>query len=442
MVPKTNTKYPRVLILYNSKINMVDQHGVSIREWFADWPKEHLAQIYSGGESGENTFCGSNFKIGEKERRFGNVFFKLKNSSLGQSSYPIFLQNKSAIQTQYSYWHQIKNKLSRALISTGFFEIIFKPKISNDMKLFIRNFNPNIIYCQGYSLTFSNLPLILHKKLNLPICFQTGDDWPKYPTEKFLLSFVISTLIRWSAKKLIKSSVIRLSNGDSMSELYLKRYNVQFVPMMMCDNYSRFKTASVCRLAEKSKVSIVYTGNLGSMRAASLLDLCNTVREINSDGDNVTITALVTSMPIQADNLLKNAPYLTILPAPAHEELVSYLKGADILFIPESFNERQARSIQLSISTKVHLYMMSERPVLIYGHKLTGTMNYANRINWACRVDKQDTKLLKSALKKLITDKTYCKQLIDRGIEVALQNHDSSITCEKFRKILFDNSKK
>ena len=56
-----STKFPKVLIIYNSRINMADQHGVSIREWFADWPKEYLAQIYSGGEIGENTFCGYNF---------------------------------------------------------------------------------------------------------------------------------------------------------------------------------------------------------------------------------------------------------------------------------------------------------------------------------------------------------------------------------------------
>ena len=44
---KKSIDYPRVLIVYNSRINTFDQHGVSIRGWFADWPKENLAQIYS-----------------------------------------------------------------------------------------------------------------------------------------------------------------------------------------------------------------------------------------------------------------------------------------------------------------------------------------------------------------------------------------------------------
>ena len=48
-------KFPRVLILYHSRINSYDQHGVSIRGWFANYPKEKMAQIYSGGEIGENS---------------------------------------------------------------------------------------------------------------------------------------------------------------------------------------------------------------------------------------------------------------------------------------------------------------------------------------------------------------------------------------------------
>ena len=50
--------HPRVLILYNSKINAEDQHAYSLRSWFANWPRDNLAQIYSGGESNDSGFCG------------------------------------------------------------------------------------------------------------------------------------------------------------------------------------------------------------------------------------------------------------------------------------------------------------------------------------------------------------------------------------------------
>ena len=162
-----DSKYPRVLIVYNSRINKADQHGVSIRGWFRDWPKENLAQIYSGGEVGEEVFCKYNFKLGRKERRFGNFFFKLKGSSIGQSSYIVSLDENFTSLKKFSLWSLAKNKISEWLINTGLWELIFKPVFSKELIKFIEDFKPQIIYCQGYSLTFAWLPVMVHKYSNL-----------------------------------------------------------------------------------------------------------------------------------------------------------------------------------------------------------------------------------------------------------------------------------
>src|SRR5665647_1377392 len=119
-------KYPRVLIIYNSRINKADQHGISIRSWFGDWPKENLAQIYSGGEVGDEVFCRDNFKLGQKDRRFGKYFFKIKESSIGQSSYPIQPDKNFSKLNKLSYWTLVKNRTGRLLIEMGLWEIIFR----------------------------------------------------------------------------------------------------------------------------------------------------------------------------------------------------------------------------------------------------------------------------------------------------------------------------
>ena len=103
--------FPRVLIIYHSCINKADQHGVSIRGWFGDWPKENLAQIYSGGEFGDEKFCGYNFKLGPKERRLGRFFYKLKESSIGQSSYTISLDENFSKLSKLSKRSLFKNKI-------------------------------------------------------------------------------------------------------------------------------------------------------------------------------------------------------------------------------------------------------------------------------------------------------------------------------------------
>ena len=433
---ENTSKYPRVLIIYHSCINKADQHGVSIREWFADWPKENLAQIYSGGEVGGEKYCDYNFKLGENERRFGKFFFKLKGSSIGQSSYTISLDENFKKLNKFSFWALFKNKISEWLLNTGLWEIIFKPILSKEMVKYVADFKPHIIYCQGYTLTFSRIPVMLHNKLHVPICFQTGDDWPTYLYRDSPLAFLIRPIVNGAVKSLLSKSSIRLANGQLMAEDYFKRYKLSFEPLMMCDSLERFNKAIPIRVVDNETISIVYSGNLGQGRWNSIVELCEATKLLNIHEYKIMITAFATTIPPEAVNKLREINNLQILPGPSHEELPSYLKGADILFLPETFDPIKANEIRLSISTKAHFYMMSEKPVLVYASPATGIVAYAEEEGWACIVREQGLDKLSKALNRLLTDKKYCIELVQNGLEVASSNHDDKKIKERFLNVL------
>ncbi|MBM3331456.1 glycosyltransferase family 4 protein [candidate division WOR-3 bacterium] len=134
--------------------------------------------------------------------------------------------------------------------------------------------------------------------------------------------------------------------------------------------------------------------------------------------------------------ILSRSSVLNILPAPSHEELPSYLRGADILLLPESFNPKHANTNRLAVSSKSHLYMMSERPVLVYAPSETGVAEYAKREGWACLVETEGKAPLAGALLKLATDEVLQEKLVARGVEVARQNHDEAVIREKIRRAL------
>lgn len=52
--------FPRVLIVYKSRINAEDGFNVSLRGCFREWPTKQLAQIYSGGVVGEGASAETN----------------------------------------------------------------------------------------------------------------------------------------------------------------------------------------------------------------------------------------------------------------------------------------------------------------------------------------------------------------------------------------------
>ncbi len=105
------------------------------------------------------------------------------------------------------------------------------------------------------------------------------------------------------------------------------------------------------------------------------------------------------------------------------EELPSYLKGGDILFLPETFDPVKANEIRLSISTKAHFYMMSEKPVLVYASPITGIADYAKKEGWAYMVEEQNLDKLANALRVLVTNSEYSKKIVNKGLEVVSKNH-------------------
>ena len=186
--------------------------------------------------------------------------------------------------------------------------------------------------------------------------------------------------------------------------------------------------------------SIVYAGGLAYGRWVSIVELCEAVRMLKNNGLNAMVTVFASGIPKEAMNKLQEIDNLQIHPAPSHEELPSYLKGADILYLPETFNAEIANSFRLSISTKAHLYMMSERPVLVYSPPATGIMNYAITDHWAFTVQEQNVIKLSQGLLKLFTDPVHCKKLIDTGLEVVARNHDEKKIRARFLYILSQNA--
>lgn len=421
---KTPEEYPRVLIVYLSCINKADQHNMSLRNWFAEWPRDRLAQIYSGNEQGEERFCGHTFKLGPQERRWGRIFFRLRNTELLRAGQPVIPESGTGAPVQrFGIRDVVRYRVGKLLVNSGLWEVLFKPVLSPRLLDWVRQFRPEIIYCQGYTLSFSWLPVQLRRKLGVPICFQTGDDWPTYLYRDSCLAFAMRPFVERAARQLAAYSSLNFATGDSMAAEYRARYGTLFEPLMICDNIDRFRAAMPWRAVEPGRISIVYTGGLGHGRWKSLLDLCAAAVVVRDYGFDVTVTAFASSVPKEAANILHDTPNLQIAPPPSHEQVPAVLKGADILFLPESFDPAKATAIRLSISTKAHLYMMSERPVLLYASPITGVADYAKREGWAYVVDRKDVNLLAYGLRELLSDSSLSQRFVQRGIEVALKNH-------------------
>ena len=171
--------FPKVLIIHIACVNNEDQITLLLRSIFSRWPRYNLSQIYISGDNSSGNFCSKVYKLAEGDRYFGRLYFALKNNITSPSGLVNLTEGKSSTkEIKISKFAQIKNKIVQFFYYSGFWEIIFAPRLARNLIDWINEVKPDVIYCQGFQLSFCWLPLMIHKRFSIPIVFHTSDDWP------------------------------------------------------------------------------------------------------------------------------------------------------------------------------------------------------------------------------------------------------------------------
>lgn len=429
----TPRKYPRVLFVTKTPVGRTSGQSASLRQWFQDWPRDHLAELYSGGSDEDVGFSGTRYRLGPADRRCGRLFMALKQSALGGAAHDPGAAAKTDGDSEAP---SLRRRLSRLLVGSGLWELIFAVRLSPGLKQWVEDFAPDVCFAQGFDLSFMWLPLLLKRELGVPYYVQISDDWAGTLHTAPPLAPVMRPLTQRVFQRFATQAGLCGSNGPTMSQEYLRRYGVNFRPLMMGDDSARFRAATPRRLTPPGVASIVYSGNLGLNRWEALLDVDAVLERLAAEGLAAHLTAFIP----EHDRLpqLATCKHLTVADALGNAEVPAVFTGADVLLLPESFTPGLDRYIALSISTKAHLYMLSERPILLYGPPAAGVVNYGLSEGWAEVVGRRDPEALYQALRGLLTDAARGQELVARAREVAAANHEAAAVRELLRRNLWE----
>jgi hypothetical protein len=396
-----------------TKVYQNDGVNLLIRTLFNEWPKENLAQIYTGIYYGVGEFCGHYFQIGPKERKLGWLFYSLKPVGFGVlSGQRLDNQNRKRSISVVRRW--VADVVS-TFIASGYWDEFFSVHSSTALENFIRDFKPEVIYTEGYSLSFTELALDIATRLKIPICYFPMDDWHS----SLFAGSRVHRKVKEVASRLARDASLRFALGPKMTEVMTARYGVPFECLYHADSPQRFDLLSKINTSPKKELIIGYAGSLFLGRLTAFQDLLNACAILNRP---FRIEVYSESLPPDVPIELVNAPQIKFLPLPDHENLPRTLANCDVLFLPESFDHKYKTAIELSLSTKAHLYMFCRRPILVYGPEWSGTVDYAKRFGWGVIVDKHDINMLSEGIKTVIG--SQAEDLINKAYQIALLNHD------------------
>lgn len=431
-----NNNYPKILVIAIGRINKADtsNNGLLLRNLFNNYPKENIAQIYSSGNNRDDGYFGRYYCLSKDDRQFGRFFYLFK----GQDGF------ENIIHKQHSHpeiKQRIKSLISNLFVKTGLYELIFKVKISKQMKNWINDFSPLIIFAQGYNLSFSLLPILIKRNFNIKLAFLTTDDWPEYLYNGMLgenktLSLIARNRAQKLSNELIKLTDIPFAFGHPMAKEYEKRYGKHFEVISHSDNPSRFDYCQAKRLNPPDIFSIIAIGSFNCFRWPLLLDLNEACDRLNGEGIDVRISVMSSAIENEGRQKLMEAKYIDLYEDPGNDALPCYLKGADLLFLPEGFDENFVDAIRLSVSSKSHLFMFCQKPILVYAHKNTGLAAYARDFGWAKVLSERSAIKLAEVIIEQINNKEAAINQAMFTYNFALKTHDIKEVSRKFQQHL------
>jgi len=433
-VPGLTGSCPRVLVIAGGRVNAQDtwNNNLLLRNLFQQWPRSAIGQIFSSGDNGDEGFFGQYYRLGPDDRRLGAYFYRLKADSLRDGSWTPMAAGGGSEGS----W--VRALARRYLVDTGLYEVVFRPRLSKGLLRWVEAFGPDIIFAQGYSLSFATLPVMLARAIHAPIAYYPTDDWPHFAyrsrwVEHSIVGRVMARIIAASARRLVERSAVRIAFNSYMKEEYRRRYAQDFFVLMHGDSVARFMASGVRREASPDETWIVTTGQFLGDRLALLSDLDKACQVLVARGIRVRATAYAANrIP---EEVVREFRHVRVEPSPTHDGLAQVLQGADVLFLPERFGTA-AEGIRLSVSTKAHLFMFSGTPIIVYSDRAAGLARYASEEGWAVLLDRRDPQGLATAIAELVTNAGVRLALTKRAMSVAVRNHDLSTIQSEFARLL------
>jgi glycosyltransferase involved in cell wall biosynthesis len=426
--------YPKVLIIGQS-FNKKSGGGVTISNLFTGWPKDKLTVASNANlfNDLDTSVCNTYYQLGYNNKLhpfpLNIILPKIKCGLI-----PVAGSSDTADKVQpvkSGKYKIIYQGLTALLHFFGLYNIFYKLKITPDFALWLKQYNPDVIYTQLASLELIKFTEDIHELTGKPIAIHMMDDWPLTINKPGIFYRYWQNTIG----KLIGKSAILMSIGDAMTDEYEQRYKRAFIPFHNPIDINYWKPETVKDYTIKNKFTILYAGRIGFGIENSIADIAAAVNEIAKTNDNI-VFEIQTGEAEELNKLITQNEYVKWVKPIAYAALPAKFSGVDLLLLPQDFDDNSVKFLKYSFPTKVSEYMISGTPILVYGDTRTGLTKYALKEKWGYVVTENSKAALCRAITDLYTNIYLRKELAAKAQQIAIEREDAITVRENFRKSL------
>lgn len=398
----------KILIISNHCISEYDSNGRSLMNMLYKFDKSQLYQIYSANDLIDEHRCAEYFKITNVDA--------LKGCFGLHKTYSALTENIDALNS--NVYSAYKNSLTMLIR-----DIIWKLSwgMMRSLKKWVKKISPTAIVVQlGDSSYLINIALYLSKCFDIPIVVYNTEDYyfKKYNFMKgvnksntFFKLFQAN--FRSNVRKLINKASLVFCNCNGLVQLFNKEFNIECKTIY---------TASTIKPEIKQYAAnnvISYCGNLGVGRHKSLIELAESLHEIDEKLSLDVYGNAPNKLIAKQLNECKAINFHGVVP---YSKVQEVMFNSRLLIHVEGFDSYTVMDTQYAFSTKLADYCASGVPFLIYAPQTGEGMKYVAKNNIGFTVSNREN--LTPVLKQALFDDKMIKQVVDNAIHIAKLNHN------------------
>ena len=354
-------KEAKILIVGTQPYNKTIQSR-AFDSYFHQFKKANLAQIFSDARTPCKGHCEKLFQITDYRLLKHRFNRKIKTGKIFR--YDELPEEWTDLSVK-TYKPKKRGPIYRFLRKW-----IWKKKYwdTPELEEFVADFSPNYIFI-AFSKDFFIFDIALHfaEKYHTKLILSIADDYVFYDAYKGLL---FNRLYRKKylelVDKVMNMDAFCIFESEKIKIMYLSYYqNTVGEVIYIASNI----LPKLCNGIDLTK-DWYYFGNLEYGRYQSILEIAKTLQDFNS-----TIKVHIYSRDV--DKVKNNQQNIVLHSAVNYSKTIELSqKNAGALLLVEGFNEKDVKMVEYSLSTKVGDSLSIGVPVIAYGHKNSGAMDF------------------------------------------------------------------
>lgn len=428
--------YPRLLLITANAFNHLSGGGIFFTNLFHGWPKDKIATVHNDKTPPATDVCEKYYKLGRHEFKWAFPFSLANLVGFGQERVEKKLRETQVSKKGAGFLTSILKKVQKAAQFVFGDEIQVNAHVSDELRTFIKDFKPEVIYTILGNLEYMRLVRQIADEFKIPFVIHMMDDWPEVIYTRGIFGPYRRFCMKVELQRLVSDAAACLGICDAMSEVYEKRYGRKWGAFHNALDASSWLAKARKDWSRKSPFKILYAGALmPDSQVWSVKDVGDAVSDLHARGLDIEFDIYA---PWYFANLyrseLERPGCVKVLNMPETMDIESLFTGADLLLLPVNFDKKSVDYIRYSMPNKIPAYMFSGTPTLAYGPSQVASISYAK--SWAHCVTKKDKKELCDAIQKLAADEKLRERLALHAQKLAIQNHDRAKVGTAFQKVL------